>query len=211
MRGGYRAKDVKWQEDFGPINCDRCLEIEKHQKNMQTKMEEIQKAAKDFAAERETLTEIVNTLNHRIEALRLESMRLIRNAVGRCADTRAALSNLIDANRALFDRPRTQVFHGIKCGLRKGTGSVNWEDDAALVTMIREHLPRQFKLLVKVTEKPIAGELKKLDPEQLRCIGAEREDAGDYILIEAADSEVDKIVKALLKGAAKETVESAAA
>lgn len=182
------------------------------QNPMQTTMTDIQKAALEYADERNALEEIVEALNHKIEALRLEALRPIKRAVARSAEKRAALGALIDANRSLFDRPRTVIFHGIKLGLRKGAGAVDWEDDARTVDLIRQHFSKsEAARLIKTTEKPKAKELLELDASDLRKIGCTLEETGDVIVISAVDSEVDKIVAALLKSATDEAEESAAA
>jgi hypothetical protein len=56
----------------------------------------------------------------------------------------------------------------------------------------------QDDLLIKITKKPIAKALADLDVSDLKRIGCRVEATGDIVVIASTDSEVDKLVKALL-------------
>ncbi len=209
--GGCGAKSVKWQNDFGPVNCERCLEIQENQRPMQTKMTEIDAAAKLYADAHEDLTNIITTLNSEIDAIKQAALKDIKRAVAKVAEREAAVVALIDDNRNLFVKPKSVVFHNVRVGLRKGSGGIDWADDAAVVANIRQHFPKMFSALVKVTEKPLAKALSNLEDDQLKQLGCTVEDSIDLPYVSRTDSEVDKIVDALLKGVAEATEEKEAA
>jgi hypothetical protein len=173
-------------------------------------LSEIESLAKEYARVREALAERVQDLNDAIAAVKRPLLVPIKRAValaaGRHEDLRAAL---LDSPQA-FAKPRTQVFHGIKVGFRKGSGGVDWDDDERTADLIKKHFPDQFDVLVKTTRTPIKKALDNLDVSDLKRIGCRVESTGAVVVIKPADSDVDKVVNALLKGATDEAQEEAA-
>jgi hypothetical protein len=165
----------------------------------------IEQSCKSYADKRDTLSSIVTLLNAQLEALKNAALPDIKKAVAKAAEKESDLKNAIDGARHLFIKPRTIIMHGIKIGLRKGSGGIDWEDDAKVVSLIEKLFPKaQAELLIKTTKKPISKALSDLDVSDLKRIGCTIESTGDVIVINPVDSAVDKIVTALLKGASEE-------
>jgi hypothetical protein len=180
--------------------------------NEQTSLADIEALARKFSEARNVLGDELKTLNAKIEALKREHMPALKKLVGLAAERQAKLSAAIDSNHDLFVKPRTVIFHGIKCGLRKGSGGIDWDDDDRVVALIRKQFPKaQADLLIQTKERPITKALADLDVAELRAIGCRVEDTGDVIVIKATDSAVDKLVNALLKGAIDEAQSEAEA
>jgi hypothetical protein len=171
----------------------------------------IETAAKAYSADHAALSETVAELNCEIEKLKRHYLPAIKRRVAKAAETRSALSDLVDASRDLFIRPRTVIFHGIKVGLRKIAGGIIWEDSSHVVALIKAHYPKaQADLLIKTTETPIAKAIEDLTDAEIKQIGCTTFDAKDNIVITPADTEVDKIVTALLADAIEPEQQSAA-
>lgn len=163
---------------------------------------DIERRTKLFADALARLAAIVTKLNDEVEQIKRAALPAIKDAVAAAAGREAGLRALIEENPQIFDKPRTQVFHGIRIGFRKGTGGIDWEDDDKVVALIKKHFPKaQAELLIKTKEKPIAKALQDLDVADLKKIGCTVEDTGDVVVIKPTDSDVDKIVTALLKDA----------
>lgn len=165
----------------------------------------IEKQTKDYADARGRLSDAVLVLNEELETLKRKHLKDIKRRVAVAAQYQAELKAAIEAAPALFEKPKTQVFHGIKVGYRKGSGKIEWEDDAVLVARIKKLLPAaQAELLIQTKEKPIAKALQDLDAGDLKRLGVTVEDTGEVVVIKPVDSDVDKLVAALLKDAAEE-------
>jgi hypothetical protein len=171
---------------------------------------EIEIKAASVRAARNVLAADLSILNDELEAVKRQFMGRIKNGVNRLAASHAKLHEAIKSSPELFEKPRTQVFHGIKVGFRKGTGGVDWDDDEKVASLIKKHFPEQFDVLVKTTHKPQAKALDRLDVSDLKRIGCTVEGTGDVVVIKPTDSEVDKAVNALLKGAIDEAQKEAA-
>ena len=98
----------------------------------------------------------------------------------------------------LFEKPRTQAVDGIKFGIRKQTGAIQYADEAQVVKRIRQKLPDQADTLVRVRETVDKTQLRKLPARQLAQLGVTIEDPVDEVTIAAVEGDIDKLVDALL-------------
>lgn len=170
---------------------------------------DVESRTKRYADARSVLAGYVQELNAEIELLKRAALPRIKELVARAAQREAELKSLIESNPALFEKPRTQTFHGIKVGFRKGTGGIDWEDDEHVCKLIRKHFTKdEADLLIKTVERPIAKALTDLDVATLKKLGCTVEATGDVVVIKATDSEIEKAVNALLKGATDGKMES---
>jgi Bacteriophage Mu Gam like protein len=178
-------------------------------KTAEITLAEIETATKEFASRRYQLANLVSALQQEVADVTAEFLPQIKKLVASTAERQSFLQQLIQENPGLFEKPRTQIFHEVKVGFRKGTGGIDWDDDDKVIKLIREHFTKsQADLLIKTTEKPIAKAIEDLEVADLKKIGCRVEDTGDVIVIKPIDSAVEKAVKALLKDAT-ETEEAA--
>ncbi len=177
---------------------------------MSTTIDDITKATKEFADVRRELGDLVEQTNRRMQMIYNDHVREIKRLITKCAEKRSALEAKVAGAPGLFEKPRTIIVHGIKVGLCKGRGKIEWEDDAQIVKAIKKLLPDKQDLLIKKTEKPVKKALGALPAADLKRLGITVEETGDAVVIEAVDSNVDKLVKALFPKADAEEVEEAA-
>ena len=175
---------------------------------MATTLETISKNAEVHAQARNLLAERVTALTDAQAALRREHLPGIKRALARAAETEAALRALVEANPGCFVKPRTQVFAGIKVGYAKGKGAISFEDADSVVARIKKHFPDQVDVLIRTKEEPVKDALSNLSAADLKKIGVTVSEAGDKCVVKPVDSEVDKMVDALLKAAAREFEEA---
>jgi hypothetical protein len=171
---------------------------------------EIERLARDYADARARLGETVQDLGDKQEALRRQYLPGIKRQVGIAKERRARLVAAIEDNPELFERPRTIIVHGIKIGLRKAKGIVEWASEETVIKLIKKCLPNQADLLIKTTEKLLKKPLQQLPGADLKKIGVTVRGAEDEPVIEPVDSEVDKLVEKLLKDEKNDEEEGAA-
>lgn len=162
---------------------------------------DIEAAAREYSRAHASLRETVEELDAMIAAARNKLMPRIRRGVAEAAEKKAAAEALVDGARGLFVRPRTVIFHGVKVGLEKGKGKIEFADEERVIRLIRKNLPDQAESLVKAEEHVVKAALKNLTVAQLKGIGCEVDEAGDQVIVRVMDSEIDKAVRALLKAA----------
>lgn len=159
----------------------------------------------DYARERDELREVVQGVRDRLDQTQRKALPRLRALVRAVADARARLANAIESAperwKASSGKRRTEVMHGIKVGLRKGAGRLEWDDDKQLCDLIRKVMPDQQDVLIRIAEAPNRTALGDLSAADLRRLGVRITDSGDQVVITPVDSAVDKLVDALMRDA----------
>jgi hypothetical protein len=162
--------------------------------------------AKRYANERKVLVGYVTDYKLAIDQLNAKHLPVIRSAVADCANVQAQLQAQIEARPDLFVKPRTMTLHGIKLGFAKGKGKLIIADAKKLAERIRKLFTKaKADTLIKTKESPIKKALANLPADELKKLGVSVVGTGDAAFIEAADTEVDKFVTALLAEGSKAT------
>lgn len=162
-------------------------------------LNEVDTQTKAYSAARGELAEAVGTLQDAIQSLTRKHLPVIKRRVQAAKDAEAALRATIEGNPALFVKPRTLTLHGIKVGYRKANGRIEWEDADQVVKLIKRHFADQADVLIATKEKPAKEALEQLSAADLKKLGITVEETGDVVVIKDTASDVDKLVKALLK------------
>lgn len=160
---------------------------------------EVEAKTKSYADARDAVSAIVSAVEEEIAAVKKRHMARLKKAVGIMAERQSELKATIEENSELFAKRRTQVFYGIKVGLQKQKGEITWTDETQVLKLIHKHFPDMEDSLIKTTEKPIKSALAQLPAADLKKLGVTISDDGDVVVIRATDSEIDKLVEALLK------------
>lgn len=166
-------------------------------------MSDIEVHTKNFAFARQKVVDRVTEMNEEIEAIKRKHMRYLKSDVARAKEEESHLAHAVSQACELFENPKSHIFHGIKVGLRKKVGKLDWDDDAKVCERIKKNFPKQYDTMVKVIVKPIDKALKNLQADDLLKLGITLGKDTDEVVIAAVDSEVDKLVDALLKDSDK--------
>lgn len=174
-------------------------------------MQEIEQFAAIYATERDALAALVTDMNDAIEQVKRTHLAAIKQAVQKARQAQADLKAAIEDGKALFDKPRTRTLHGVKVGIIKQRGTVEFDDEAKVIARIRAKLPRdQAELLIRVRESVHKPGVYDLTAGDLKSLGIRITADCDAVVIKSVDSEVDKLVSALLAEEAQEAMENAA-
>lgn len=161
---------------------------------------DIEGRAKQYRSSRDLLGERVRQLQDQLDQARRAAEPVIRSALQLAKAAEAELVSAIAASPALFKRPKTVVFHGVKLGFEKGKGKVVIADKDKTISLIRKHLDEdQAELLIKVKESVVKSAAQQLAASDLKRIGIEISDTGEIVVVRPVDSELDKMLDALLK------------
>jgi hypothetical protein len=172
-------------------------------------LDHLDRLAKAYADAREQLTLRANACNAEMRALFERCARGVKRSAADCAGLQAALVAAIQNHPELFDSPRTRTLHGIKIGYQKGKGRIEWESDEKVLAAIAKNYPAEVaETLILTKRTPAAAALAQLPAADLRRLGVTVTDAGDFVIVKAADGEIDKLVAKILKEGA---IEEAAA
>lgn len=171
---------------------------------------EIDPAAKAHADACQVLADRLAELRDNLEAARRAHMPGIRRALNKAAELEAQLKALIVASPECFKRPKTLVMHGTKVGFEKSKGKVTFDKAADVVKRIKRLMPEKVDLLIHTKEEPNKEALAKLPAADLKRLGCAVGDTGDKPVVRQVGSELEKMVKALLKDATDDAEADAA-
>lgn len=177
---------------------------------MSNDMQTIEAACKAARDARHVLTIRAEALQEEIASAQKRKLPGIRSAVEAVARADALLLAALQESPDLFKKPKSVVFHGLQVGYKKGGGSIEIDDAGQVVKLIRKHFPDRFDNLVKTKETPIKAAISLLTGDDLKKIGVKVNPGGEVVFITDATDGVDKLVKALLKGAETEQEEEEA-
>ena len=162
-----------------------------------TDMKEITRLCRAYADARDALAEVSGDIKAMRRAAVKSRLRALQNRVVEVSAAKDALRTAIAESPGLFAKPRTRALEGIKVGYRKLPGRIEC-DEARAIAMARKKLPERAASLVRVKESLDKPALLKLDSKQLACIGVSVTAVDDEIVIKAANTDLDKLVDALL-------------
>ncbi|WP_221800467.1 host-nuclease inhibitor Gam family protein [Oceanobacter mangrovi] len=168
-----------------------------------TDLTDIEQLTRTYADARDLLAQRITTLNDELETTKRKKLRGLKLAVQSMAQAKDQLTQAIQAAPQLFTKPKTLITSGIKVGYAKSKGKTVIPDANKTVQLIRKHLPDQAEVLIKTEEKPITSALGNLTAAELKKIGVQVHDGTDQVVIKATDSEIDKLINALVAEAAE--------
>lgn len=160
---------------------------------------EIEQFTAAYADRRRALVEAVQELESEIAKLKAARWPLIRDIALVVTALHEELGTMIMQSPECFERPRTRIIHGIKVGLKKAKGTVEWDDEAAVIRRIRAQLPpEQVELLVRVSESVHKPAVYDLTAGDLKRLGIRVVDDGDQPVVRSTDGDIDKLLAAVL-------------
>lgn len=150
-------------------------------------------------------TALEHAINQAITPIYAQHRAGIDAAAEEEAAAKAELQQLVDAAPQLFARPRSITQDGVSTGYRKGEDTLDWDDDAMVIARIRA-LPELAELatvLIRTEETLNVAALGELDGHARRKVGIRLTQGVDQSFIRFTDSDVEKMVKAILADATK--------
>lgn len=170
----------------------------------------IESKTREYSENYSALKLTVTELDAELQAVKKKYMNKIKRQADKVSESSLELTSAIDNNRALFEKPKTHIFHGIKVGLQKGKGKMEY-DAAQVVKLIKKHFKDKEDVLIQVTEKPINKAMEQLSITDLKKLGVHIVEAQDEVVIKSTDSDIEKFVQSLIKEDQKNQEENAAA
>lgn len=172
---------------------------------------QIESVTNTFSKAHEALAQSVKAVNDQIDAIKAMHIRRLKRQVAELAAAHTELEALIKSAPALFEKPRTYIFHGVKVGMGKKKGTIEIADPDKTVELIEKHLKDLAEALINTTKTPIKKALGTLTGDQLKKIGCQVTKDTDAVVISPTDGEIEKAIAGLLKDATEDLQEAEAA
>jgi hypothetical protein len=121
----------------------------------------------------------------------------------------------IATNASLFAKPRTQIVDGIKFGMQKQPGSMQWDDADKVLNRMDDLFNKgdinraQYDVCVQTSYTLVSAGIEQLDGKLLKKLGITVSADTDKVLIKSVDSQVEKMLSAIIKDAVKDAANDA--
>ena len=168
------------------------------------KLADIEVYTREYAIYRDRVNVVAEVMRAEIDTVKRKHITSLKKLVADAIEKKHVLENALKDNKALFDKPKTHVFNGIKVGYRKQVGELSWDDVEKVVALIKKNFPDQTDTLLRVVTTPIKDALGNLSVVDLKSIAVKVGDDDDVIVLKPVDANVDKLVEAFLKEDPKE-------
>lgn len=161
-------------------------------------LQEIEQLTEAFANALQDADEVRIEIEDEVARIKRRHLARLRRRAAKAKDAHAALLNAIKESPALFERPKTRTFHGIKVGYRKQPGALSWADDEKVIAKIKQHFGTQTDVLIKTTEKPVRDALAQLPADSLKRLGITVVATGDEPVIKSVIGDLEKLIEAIV-------------
>ncbi len=160
--------------------------------------EAIERAAEKYAQRCTALAETMAALEEDVTAAKKQHLPQVRRRAEATAEAKDALRTEIACASELFESPKSRVLHGVKVGMRKQLGILDFDSEAAVVKRIEQNLPEDLDRLTRVRTNLNKTALAQLSGADLKRLGVTVLGDGEEIVIRLVAGDVEKIVNALL-------------
>jgi len=172
-----------------------------------TTLADIEKLTTNYASEKNNLDALIAEINADAEDLKKKYSLRLRKMMGNVSGKYEVLFRAIQENPALFEKPKTQIFEGIRVGIMQGKGSVQVEDEEQTITLIEKKLTDKADLLIKTTKSLVKTAIAQLSDQERAKIGVEIVGKESRVVITSVDAAVNKILNSIIKVSAEELKE----
>lgn len=163
-------------------------------------MPEIEDAAKKLADAKRTLEVELQRADAKLAKIREEFGDRLKAAAIDVSLCEEDLLGLVRRAPALFAKPQSVEFDGVKVGWRKSKGRLELPEHDALIKRIDDQLtPQQRKSVLKVKVSVLKGGLAKLSGDILKKLGVTLTGAGPEPFVSFPKSATEKLVDWWLK------------
>jgi len=163
-----------------------------------TEIKPIEDACLKLTEARDALTAEAEATKAEIEAVMARRRPAIRRQLRRVKALQQAAHDLAAGNPALFAKPKSRIFGGVRIGWRKQVGQMVIADEAAAIRSLRRQLGDSAETLIKVTEKLNRKALAAQPGQVLRKAGVEIVADSDAPFVDFTDRAIDKMINAWL-------------
>lgn len=158
--------------------------------------------AKVLAGERRLLAGHLAEANAELAELMAKWAEPLKIGAAAVDDSERKLIDYIEHAPQLFVRPQSVEVDGVRFGIRKGKGRLEYADEAKLIARIEKQLTRgQRGPVLKITKRVLKGPLAKLSADILKRLGVNVRAAGPEAFVSYPKSKLQKRVDWWLKPA----------
>ena len=169
---------------------------------------QIEKGCERFEQESAALEQLIADLEADLASVKQKHLRGLKKQANAVANSQAELHSLIERAPGLFVKPRTITIHGVKVGYTVANGSLEFDDEDAVIALIKKHLKPDADTYLRKTEAVNKDALRTLTAAELAKVGCRIDGAGDVVILKRVAGDVEKLLNKLITKMVEAMVES---
>jgi len=159
---------------------------------------QIETGCQKFEAESATLETLIGDLEADLAAVKAKHLRKLKQQASVVAASQAELFSLVERAPGLFTKPRTITVHGVKVGYTLANGTLEFEDEAAVIALLKKHHKADAGLFIRTIEEVDKNALRTLSAPELAKLGCRIDGAGDVVILKRVAGDVEKLLNKLI-------------
>lgn len=162
-------------------------------------LQEIEKLTAAYASDQNDLNALIAEITAETEVLKKRYQLRLKRTICQVTAKYEGLYRAVAEHPELFEKPKTQMFEGIKVGIVAGKGKVQIDDEEQTIALIEKKLPSKADLLIKVTKALVKSAVAQLSDDERAKINAQIVGKESRVVITSVDSAVNKILNSIIK------------
>lgn len=168
------------------------------------KLNELEKAAKDYSTTSRALRKIKETLDEEIEAIRLKYTEQFAEAAKNAGEAYQMLFTLVADSAELFQEKKSMNINGVKFGYQKKKGKIEIDNEEFTINKLHELFPDNADMYLSKKISVSKKALDNLAASDLKKIGVNVIQDSSEPFVKLTDDEIQKMLDAIIKEAAKD-------
>ena len=164
----------------------------------QVTLAQIETGCERYERESAGLEQLITDLEADLEAVKQKHLRGIKRQASIVANCQAELHSLVETAPGLFTKPRTITVHGVKVGYTLSSGSLQFDDEETVISLIKKYRKDDADTLIRKTEAVNKDALRTLTAVELAKLGCKIEGAGDVVVLKRVAGDVEKLINKLI-------------
>ena len=168
------------------------------------KLNELEKATKDYSITSRALRKIKESLDEEIEKVRLKYTDQFSEAAKNAGEAYQMLFTLVSDSAELFQDKKSMSINGVKFGYQKKKGKIEIDNEEFTINKLQELFPDNADMYLSKKISVSKKALDNLAAADLKKIGVNVIQDSSEPYVKLTDDEIQKMLDAIIKEAAKD-------
>lgn len=164
----------------------------------QVTLSQIETGCRTFEERSAELESLISDLEADLAEVKQKHLAKLKRQAKSVANAQADLHSLIERAPGLFIKPRTITIHGVKVGFTGTKGTLEFDDEATVIALIKKVFKADAEIYIRKTEAVDKNALRTLTEAELAKIGCRIDGAGDVVILKRTAGDVEKLLNKLI-------------
>ncbi|WP_457571843.1 host-nuclease inhibitor Gam family protein [Desulfovulcanus sp.] len=166
-------------------------------------LETIQKKVREYSQINNALVDLQREMENEFAKVKKQYTPVLIKRASALKKLRQEIIGLIETNKELFERPKSQSLYGITFGIRKRKGRLVIGENT--IQLIKKYFRDNYDEFIQTKESIVKSALNRLDAKMLKKIGVSVIRDEEEPFVKSDFDKIEKFIDALIKEKSKRT------